>query len=78
MEVKFKPKFWRDLHKLKNEKEVVAAFGKILKQIEKAERIDNINNIIKLEEYQSRFRMKLFFDKQRDYRIGLYLHGKTL
>ena len=78
MEVKFKPKFWRDLNKLKNEMKVVDAFSKILQQVEKAKNIDEINNIKKLDDYESRFRIKLFFDKQRDYRIGLYIHRETL
>lgn len=78
MEVEFKPKFWRDLNKLKNEKDVIAAFGKILNNVEKAKTIEDISSIKKLRKYQSRYRIKLYFDKQRDYRIGIYFHRNTL
>ncbi len=35
MEVKFKPKFWKDINKLKDDAEVVAAIGKVITQIER-------------------------------------------
>jgi len=78
METRFKPKFWKDIQKVKNDKEVVIALSKIFLQVENSKDINEINNIKKLIHYQSRFRIKLYFDKKRDYRIGLYIQGKTV
>lgn len=78
MELRFKPRFWKDINKVKNDKEVVTALGKIFNQVEKAKKTDEITNIVKLKKYESRFRIKLLFDKRRDYRIGLYIHGNTV
>lgn len=56
----------------------MSALYKIFMNIEKAENIDGINNIKQLEKYDSRFRIKLSLDKKRDYRLGLYIHGRTV
>jgi len=78
METKFKPKFWRDIQKVKSDKEVVTALAKVFRQVENANNINEISNIKKLIQYQTRFRIKLFFDKKRDYRIGIYIQGTTV
>ena len=75
---KFKPKFWKDINKVKNDKEVMSSLYKILTNVEKAESEAEINNIKSLEKFDSRYRIKLFLDKKRDYRLGLYIHGKTV
>lgn len=78
MQFKFKPKFWKDITPLKNEREIMAALYKVFTNIEKAKRIDEINNIKQLEKFDARYRIKLKIDKKRDYRIGISVHGKTV
>jgi mRNA-degrading endonuclease RelE of RelBE toxin-antitoxin system len=78
MQLRYKPKFWKDLNKLKKEKEVLIALGKIITQVEKAQTTEGISNIKKLVSYETRFRIKLYIDKKRDFRIGAYVQGKTI
>ncbi|CAN5228245.1 hypothetical protein BH09BAC5_BH09BAC5_01450 [soil metagenome] len=78
MELKFKPKFWKDIQKLKGDRQVMSSLDKIFQNVEKAKTIDEINNIKELEKFIARFRIKLFLDKKRDYRIGIYIHKKTV
>ena len=78
MRVKFKPKFWKDINREKNDKELMSALYKVFSNVEKAETLAAINNIKQLEKFESRFRIKLFIDKKRDFRIGLYIHRKTV
>ena len=75
---KFKPKFWKDITRLKDDREIMMALHKIFLNVEKAKSINEINNIKQLEKFNARYRIKLKFDKKKDYRIGIYLHGKTL
>ncbi len=56
----------------------MSALYKIFINVEKAESEDEINNIKQLEKFASRYRIKLSLDKKRDYRIGLYIHGKSV
>ena len=78
MEFRFKPKFWKDIHKVKHDKQVMSALDKIFKNVDKAEGTDEINNIKAFEKFEARFRIKLFLDKKRDYRIGVYIHKRTV
>ena len=78
MQSRFKPKFWKDINKVKNDKELMSALYKIFMNVEKAESQNKINHIKQLEKFDSRCRIKLSLDKKRDYRIGLYIHGKTV
>lgn len=78
MQSRFKPKFWKDINKVKIDKELMSALYKIFMNVDKAESLDEINNIKQLEKFDSRFRIKLSLDKKRDYRIGLYIHGRTV
>lgn len=78
MQGKFKPKFFKDIGKVKEDREIMTALYKVFVNVEKAEHVDEINNIKPLEKFDSRWRIKLFLDKKRDYRIGLYIHGKTV
>ena len=78
MELKFKPKFWKDIQPLRREKQVMRAMNHIFEQVEKAEKIEKVNNCKPLEKFQSRYRIKLYIDKRRDYRVGIYVHKKTV
>jgi hypothetical protein len=78
MQIKFKPKFWKDINRLKNDKEVMSALDKVFTNVEKANHLDEINNIKELEKFHARCRIKLVLDKKRDYRIGVYVHGRTV
>ena len=46
MQSRFKPKFWKDIHTVKNDKEIMYALYKIFKNVEKAENVDVKNNCI--------------------------------
>ncbi|HLG36291.1 MAG TPA: hypothetical protein VI757_15535 [Bacteroidia bacterium] len=78
MRSRFKPKFWRDIQKIKNDKEAMMALDRVFMKVEKAQRIDEIPDIKQLEKFPARYRIKLFLDRKRDYRIGLYIHGNTV
>ena len=78
MQIKFKPKYWKDINRVKNDREIMAALHKVFTHVEKANGVDEINAIKHLEKFNARYRIKLMLDKKRDYRIGLYLHGKTI
>ncbi len=78
MVLKFKPKFWKDIQKLKTDRHIMSALDKIFINVEKANNPDTINNIKQLEKFESRFRIKLTLDKKRDYRAGLYIHKNTV
>lgn len=56
----------------------MSALYKIFMNVERAESQNEINNIKQLAKFDSRFRIKLSLDKKRDYRLGLYIHGKTV
>ncbi|MBW8051795.1 MAG: hypothetical protein FVQ77_15955 [Cytophagales bacterium] len=68
MVVRFKPKFWKDINKVKRDGEIVEALGKIIKQVEQAKITDETANFKKLTKYKTRCRIKLQFDKRRDFR----------
>ncbi len=78
MDLKFKPKFWKDINKEKNDKELMSALDKIFLNVEKAESVSKINNIKPLQKFESRYRIKLVLDKKRDFRIGVYIHKNTV
>ena len=78
MEHRFKPKFWKDIQKVKNDRQLMSALNKIFTNVSEAASADEINNIKALEKFEARFRIKLFLDKKRDYRIGIYIHKKTV
>ncbi len=75
MQGKFKPKFFKDIGKVKEDREIMTALYKVFVNVEKAEHMDEISNIKPLEKFDSRWRIKLFLDKKRDYR-GLYIMAK--
>ena len=78
MEVKFKPRFWKDLQKLKGDRQLMAAVDKVFKNVDAAKQTEDINNIKQLQKFESRDRIKVFLDKKRDYRIGIYKHKNIL
>ena len=78
MDIRFKPKFWKDIQKVKHDKQVMSLLDKIFRNVDEAENPSEINNIKALEKFEARFRIKLFLDKKRDYRIGISIHKKTV
>ena len=78
MQSRFKPKFWRDIQKVKDDKELMSAVYRVFTNIENAETPRDIHNIKQLVKFKSRYRVKLSLDKKRDYRIGLYIHGRSV
>lgn len=78
MEVRFKPRFLKDIRELAADAELMAALDKVIVQVKAAETPSQIGNIKKLEEYSTRYRIRLTLDRRRDYRIGLYVRKTTV
>ena len=78
MELKLKPKFWKDIQAVKGDKQIMSALGRIFGQIETAKTIEDVSNCKALRKFDSRYRVKLYLDRKRDYRIGIYLHKNTV
>ena len=51
---------------------------RIFKNVENAQDISQIHRIKRLVKFESRYRIKLFLDKKRDYRIGIFIHKNTV
>ena len=70
MELHFKPQFAKDLLNIKSH-EVKVLPASYLKQIANASTISQIGNITKLEEYESRYKIRITVNEKDDYRLGL-------
>jgi hypothetical protein len=78
MEARFKPRFLKDLKRVRKDAEVLTALAHIISQVKQADGIAEVANIKKLVRYRSRYRVKLHLDKRRDFRVGLYVKGNTV
>jgi len=78
MVLKFKPQFWKDINKLKEDKEVMSLLYRIFRNVDNAKGISQIHHIKPLVKFESRYRIKLFLDKKRDYRVGVFVHKNTV
>jgi mRNA interferase RelE/StbE len=78
MRVKFKPRFLKDLKALGPDPELSAAILNLIDQAKRAESVENIGGIKKLVDYETRYRVRITFDRKRDYRIGLYVRDNTI
>lgn len=56
----------------------MSALYRIFMNVEKAESVGGIYSIKQLVKFKSRYRIRLSIDKKRDYRIGLYIHGRMV
>ena len=72
MKVEFLSKFYKDLDKLKAGY-VRASVIKTIELIESVENLSEINHIKKLKGHKSAFRIKI-----GDYRIGIFVEGRTV
>lgn len=77
MELRFKPKFLRDLRRISDKQSTDAAASIILK-IESAKTLSQIPNLKKLEKYHTLYRIKIKLDAKRDYRMVLSIRGETI
>lgn len=77
MELIFRPRFKRDLQKIKD-KEVLKSISVTLRQIEDANDIRLIGGLVKLEKYVHYYRIKIKLSKRKDYRLGLMIKGKKV
>ncbi len=78
MEAKFKPRFLKDVQRIRKDTEVLTALARIIAQVKQATDLTEVANSKKLVRYRSRYRVKLYIDKKRDYRVGLYLKSGTV
>lgn len=77
MDLKFKPKFFRDTRKIKD-KDMQDAIAKTILNIKSAKDISHIYNLKKLGKYVVHYRVKIKLDEKRDYRMGLVIRGKIV
>ena len=77
MELIFRPRFKRDLQKIKD-KEVLQKISAKLRQIENAKNIKLIGGLVKLKKYVRYYRIKIKLSEQKDYRLGLMIKGKKV
>jgi len=78
MELKYRPKFKRDLIRLKRKTQLNEIIYSILRQIKSADSISEIPGHKMLDEYKTRFRIKIKISSKEDYRMGFILKGKTI
>lgn len=74
MELIFRPRFKRDLNKIKD-KEMLKNISVKLRQIEKSANINQIGGLVKLEKYAHYYRLKIKLSVRKDYRLGLMIRG---
>ena len=72
MELKFKGQFDRDIDI--NNRKVLDAVRDVILNIERAENISQIQNLIKLKKYHTHYRIKV----AGDYRIGVIIRKDTV
>lgn len=77
MELIFRPRFERDLEKIKD-KEVLKRISTILRQIENAKDIKLIGGLVKLKKYVHYYRIKIKLSERKNYRLGLMIKGKKV
>ena len=73
MQVEFKGKFRRDLSKIKD-KQVIRAVISAIENVEGASRIAQIQNLVKLKEYEVHYRIEI----KGNYRIGVIIRGEKI
>jgi hypothetical protein len=78
MELRFRPKFRRNLLLLKGKTEINSRVFRIIKQIKSAETISEIPGYKPLDEYKIRFRIKIKISSREDYRIGFIMKGNAI
>ncbi|MBL7893134.1 MAG: hypothetical protein JNL63_10925 [Bacteroidia bacterium] len=78
MELRFRPKFKRDLLKLKGKPKLNEKIYTIIKQIRSARTISDIPGHKALDEYKIRFRIKIKISEKENYRLGFILNNNTI
>ena len=78
MELRYRPKFRRDLIRLKKKAELSQSIYSILRQIKSANSISEIPGHKMLDEYKTRFRIKIKISAKENYRMGFILKGETI
>ena len=78
MELRFRPKFRRDLLHLKGKEEINEIIYGILRQIKSASTLSEIPGHKPLDEYKTRFRIKIKTTEKEDYRMGFIMQGNTV
>ena len=68
MVLRFKPKFYKDYDKIKNDRAKILLAG-ILQHIERAKGITEIGALVKLTEYETRYKIRITINKKDDYRV---------
>lgn len=77
MKVKYKPKFKKDLGKIKD-KETNKAIFVTLKNLVKANDGSEINNIKKLRNYETLYRVRITINEKSDYRMVIRIKNNNV
>ncbi len=64
MQIRFKPKFWKDINHVKNDKDIMSVLYRVFRDVQNAEKVDKIDNIKQLEKFEARYRIRLSLDKK--------------
>jgi len=78
MELRFRPKFRRDLLRIKGKPAANERVYAIIKQLKSAHNISEIPGHKPLDEYKTRFRIKIKISDREDYRLGFILKGSVI
>ncbi|MBI3500778.1 MAG: type II toxin-antitoxin system RelE/ParE family toxin [Bacteroidetes bacterium] len=78
MDVKYKPKYSRDVRKIKSDSELSWALAAVLYNIRSAKNKGQINNLKKLDEYEVFYRIKIKLSHKKDYRLGIMIKGNKV
>lgn len=78
MELRYKPKFKRDLLRQKGKVQLNEKIYTIINQIKSARSISEIPSYKPLDEYKIRFRIKIKINDREDYRMGLIIKNNII
>lgn len=78
MELRFRPKFRRDLLNLKGKIKLNQIIYEIIQQIKSARNITEISGHKPLDLYKTRFRIKIKLSEKENYRMGLIIKGNKI
>lgn len=78
MELKFRPRFNRDLLKLKGKKELNERIHSLIKLIKSAQNISELPGHKFLDKYKTRLRIKIKLNTKENYRMGLIVKGNAI
>ena len=77
MELFFRPKYYRDFRNIRKQ-EVLMRLAAIFRQIEKAQKMEDIGELKKLDDYAHHYRIKIKITSKHDYRLVLMIRNNKV